>query len=221
MKNRKATVVSVAAVAAKKNEGGIKMFSPKSKLTAAVEAEKRKSEEFEKVAVAEAAKAAVLKEQHSHINDPRDTMFSIANQIAKTGYPITLEFAGVGGVTIFSAEDRAAFERTVYANLSKEAQRKIEEEKEPLSGRDVMEALRAHAKKVALGQALAEAELKAIKEVTIDEVPYLLTKSGKIIDLDQNIVADVSDLDRRDAINFGIALTERVRAARAGSESKE
>lgn len=211
MPKTKGTAVKSIAVEGKNKGGKKNMFNSKSKLAASIEAANAaKAVEVEKNA-AEEKKAELLREQRSHLDDEKDTMISIAKQVEKTGYPVTINL-GNGGVTISDAADYANFERAVYANLSESALKKIENG-ELLNQYDVSEALMVHHRKAALGNAMVEAGLKADKEIVVDNIHYLLTKDSKILDIDQNVVADVSNLDKSDPISYGINLADTIRNA--------
>lgn len=168
-------------------------------------------------AKAEKAAKATLEEQATHKGAKQVTPVEVAKSVAKGGFPKVLTIHGhcFGGITVVIAneKDLAAFWDNVYSNLSEEALETLKEGVEPLLESDFFDALVSYSQKASLGASLAESKVKAEHDLTVDGESYVLTDNKLIVNMNGEVVADVSDIDDSDPIKYGTALAEAVRSA--------
>lgn len=156
----------------------------------AAKEEAQKPHEEEKPEWAESMEAALAEPLPKRV-----TVESIAASIREGGYPKTLTFAeGAVGMTVTfrDEDDLAAFWKTVFSNLPKEAYAALG--KEPLTARQIINALMGYQKRAAVAKDLvANGVDGGAREFRDGDGVYVIAK-GLVINLDGSVVCDVSDL---------------------------
>ena len=127
-------------------------------------------------------------------NITRTTVPTLAESIAKTGYPKNLMFCGVC-VSIRDEADLAAFWKTVYANLTKSEYNDLAKpDHDPITERQVATALFRSQSRIGVANELVENGIDAGAVEFESEGSYYVLAAGMVIGLDGNVIADVSDL---------------------------
>lgn len=176
------------------------------------------AKEAAKKAAEEAARRPEWEEaaEDTLISNPkiaRETVQSFAKRIREGGYPKNLTFCGVC-VQISDEKDLAEFWKTIYANLSKEELEALSEPNhQPISELQVRDALMRLYRRSGVAKDLVDNDIDQDALEFACEGKYYVVAGGMVIDLNGEVIADVSDLETPFGPDEWVEVSNRVKAA--------